>query len=45
MAPRRLLGRAAMHVYKNAWRRFRGEQAAVPSPTDSTVLEPAGAVN
>jgi len=49
IAPRRLLGRAALYAYEHWWRRFRPEKsesaarghAASPADEDS-VLEPAG---
>jgi CelD/BcsL family acetyltransferase involved in cellulose biosynthesis len=50
IAPRRLLGRAAMMAYKNVWRRFRQWQpgvcdhVAVPSCGDCGVEELSGAL-
>jgi len=54
MAPRRLLGRAAMIAYKNVWRRFRQwraaagrvyDPAAVPSCSSCDAVESTGALH
>ena len=41
LAPRRLLGRAAMYTYRHVWRRLRQGKATVPSGDPSRAAPPA----